>query len=90
MFKGYGLIYNENTKSKSEQILCAYQNRTKHLQVVKIENVANFCWEKVVFPSETILFEAIKQAQLKIFSNDSSRALLTDTISCNRLQVLNT
>lgn len=60
MFQTYGLIYNKNTKLKSEQIFCAYQNRTKHLQVVKIENVANFYWKKVVFPSETILFEAIK------------------------------
>ena len=84
MLKTKDIVYNSNKHIKS---ICAYQNRTRSLQIIKIENVANFYWEKVVFPCQTILFNTVKQAELTIYSNDNATAILTDTIPCVKLQV---
>lgn len=102
MLDNTNFIYNSNNLRESNSeitllqriqrlqpkpILCAYQNRTKSLQIIKIENIVNFYWEKVVFPYQTILFNTVKQARLKIYSSKNAAAVLTDTISCSRLQV---
>ena len=82
------LVYNLESQMKSmKSILCAYQNRTNSLQIIKIENIDNFHWEKVIFPWQRILFNAMEQAELTIYSNDNITAILTDTIDCLRLQV---
>ena len=70
-----------------KSIICAYKNRTSSLQIIKIENIKNFYWEKVVFSGQTILFNTIKQAKLAIYSNENATAILTDTIACLKLQV---
>ena len=80
------VVYNSH---QVKSIMCAYQNRSSSLQIIKIENLKNFSWEKVVFPWQTILFYTVKQAELKIYSNDNATAILTDTIACLKLQVFN-
>ena len=85
MLEDRGFVYNSESQIKS--IICAYQNRTSSLQIIKIENVKNLYWEKVVFPWQTILFNTVKQAKLTIYSNDNATAILTDTIACLKLQV---
>ena len=85
MLEDRGFVYNSESHIKS--IVCAYQNRTSSWQIIKIENVQNFYWEKAVFPGQTILFNTIKQAKLTIYSNDNVTAILTDTIACFKLQV---
>ena len=80
------VVYNSH---QVKLIMCAYQNRTSLLQIIKIENIKNFSWEKVVFLWQTILVNTVKQAKLKIYSNDNATAILTDTIACLKLQVFN-
>ena len=84
MLEDRGFVYNSD---RMKSIICAYQNRTSSLQIIKIENVKNFSWEKVVFPKQTILFNTVKQAKLTIYSNGNPTAILTDTITCLKLQV---
>ena len=85
MLEDSGFVYNLESQMKS--IIRAYHNRTSSLQIIKIENIKNFYWEKVVFPGQTILFNTVKQAELTIYSNDNATAILTDTITCFKLQV---
>ena len=79
------VVYNSQSKVKS--IICAYQNKTSSWQILKIENIKNFSWEKVVFPWQTLLFSTVKHAKLTIYSSDNATAILTDTIACSKLQV---
>ena len=51
------VVYNSH---QVKSIMCAYQNRTSLLQIIKIENIKNFSWEKVVFSWQTILFNTVK------------------------------
>lgn len=37
---------------RSRKILCIYQNKSTSLQIIKIENVTNFYWKKIVFPGQ--------------------------------------
>lgn len=93
LFKTVVMLENNiivhNSKYEAQSILCTYQNQTKFWQIIKIENVKDFHWEKVVFPWQTILFNTIKQAKLTIYSTNNATAILTDTIPCLKLQVGN-
>lgn len=70
-----------------EQALCCYMNSTSHLQVVRIDNIPSWYFERVVFPGQRLLFEAPLQAQLEIYTGSIASAILADRISCQNLQV---
>ena len=74
---------------KQKTILCIYRNKSNHLQIIKIENIANFYWEKVVFPWEKILFNTVEQAKLTIYTSSNATTILSDTIACLKLRVSN-
>ena len=82
-------VFVHNSKYQTQHILCSYQNKTNFWQIIKIENVKNFYWEKVVFPCQTIVFNTIEQANLTIYSSSNATAILADTIPCLRLQIGN-
>ena len=67
--------------------LCCHTNKTRHLQVVRITNIPNWYYERVVFPGQRLLFEAPTDARLEVHTSYPVTALWTDTISCDRLRV---
>lgn len=68
-------------------MLCSYINQTPFLEIVRISNVKNWYFEKVIFPQQHILFSCQAQAVLEVYSSEFSTALLVDKISCELLQV---
>jgi hypothetical protein len=68
-------------------LVCCYVNATSHIQVARITNVPNWYFERVVFPGQRLVFEAVSDALLEIHCGVMASAILTDTIPCNRLQV---
>lgn len=68
-------------------ILCCYVNATSRIQVVRIANVPNWYFERVVFPGQQLMFEAVPQALLEIHTAMMASAILSDTILCERLSV---
>lgn len=66
-------------------LLCCYVNATNQIQVVRITNVANWYFERVVFPGQRLVFEALSKAQLEIHTGMMASAILSDTIPCERL-----
>jgi hypothetical protein len=74
-------IPNENRNS----ILCCYVNATSHIQIVRITNVSNWYFERVVFPGQRLVFEALPEAMLEIHTGMMASAILSDTIPCDRL-----
>ncbi|MEO1400585.1 MAG: DUF1830 domain-containing protein [Cyanobacteria bacterium J06635_1] len=65
--------------------LCCYVNATSKIQVARITNIPNWYFERVVFPGQRLLFEAIPHAQLEIHTGMMASAILSDTIPCERL-----
>jgi hypothetical protein len=71
----------------SEQILCCYVNATSKIQVVRITNIPNWYFERVVFPGQRLLFETPVGAQMEIHTGMMASAILSDTIPCDRLRI---
>ncbi|MEB3886519.1 DUF1830 domain-containing protein [Lyngbya sp. CCY1209] len=69
------------------RILCCYVNATSHIQIARISNVANWYFERVVFPGQRLVFEALPEALLEIHTGKMASAILSDKIPCTRLQI---
>ncbi|MBU7581570.1 MAG: DUF1830 domain-containing protein [Nostoc sp. TH1S01] len=70
---------------QSGKILCCYVNATNKIQVARISNIANWYFERVVFPGQRLVFEAPIEAQMEIHTGMMASAILSDTIPCDRL-----
>jgi hypothetical protein len=70
-----------------EQILCCYVNATSHIQIARITNIPNWYFERVVFPGQRLILEAVPEALLEIHTGMMATAILSDKIPCSRLAV---
>jgi hypothetical protein len=70
-----------------ETVLCCYVNVTSKMQIVRISNVRDWYFERVVFPGQRLMFETVSDAQLEIHTGMMASAILSDTIPCQRLIV---
>ncbi|MBF2047954.1 MAG: DUF1830 domain-containing protein [Elainella sp. C42_A2020_010] len=68
------------------ELFCAYKNTTSKLQVVRITNISGWYFEKVVFPQEQLLFEALPEAELEIYTGTAWGATLVEKICCSQLK----
>lgn len=80
-------IFDPLPSDSSDRILCCYVNATSKIQIARITNIANWYFERVVFPGQRLIFEAVPEAQLEIHSGMMASAILSDRISCDRLCV---
>ena len=72
-----------------DKILCCYVNATSQIQVARITNIPNWYFERVIFPGQRLVFEALPAALLEIHSGMMASAILSDTIPCHRLCIEN-
>ncbi|PSB34432.1 DUF1830 domain-containing protein [Stenomitos frigidus] len=68
-------------------IICCYVNGSSRIQIARISNIPNWYFERVVFPGQRLLFEAVPEAQLEIHTGSMASAILSDRIACHSLQV---
>lgn len=71
-------------------ILCCYVNSSPRIQIIRITNISNWYFERVVFPGQRLLFEADAAAQLEIHTNEVAGSILADRVPCQHLQVSET
>ncbi|MCY7381781.1 MAG: DUF1830 domain-containing protein [Microcoleus sp. CAN_BIN18] len=69
------------------KILCCYVNATSQIQIARICNIPYWYFERVVFPGQRLVFEAIRAAALEIHTGMMASAILSDKIPCDRLQI---
>jgi hypothetical protein len=68
-------------------ILCCYVNATSQIQIARITNIANWYFERVVFPGQRLVFEAMTESLLEIHTGMMASSILSDKIPCDRLCV---
>lgn len=68
-------------------ILCCYVNATSKIQIARVTNVPDWYFERVVFPGQRLMFEAVATAMLEIHTGMMASAILSDTVPCIRLMV---
>jgi hypothetical protein len=62
-----------------EPSLCSYVNATSKIQIARITNIPSWYFERVVFPGQRLVFEAMPHALLEIHSGMMS-SIIADTI----------
>ena len=80
-------LFDPLPSNHSGQIVCCYINATSKIQIARISNIPNWYFERVVFPGQRLVFEAIPEAQLEIHTGMMASAILSDTLPCGRLQI---
>ncbi|MGJ3247508.1 MAG: DUF1830 domain-containing protein [Elainellaceae cyanobacterium] len=80
-------IFDPVPSEYSNPIVCCYINATSKIQIARITNVPNWYFERVVFPGQRLIFEALPMGQLEIHCGMMASAILSDTIPCERLRV---
>lgn len=71
----------------NKALLCCYVNATSQIQVARITNIDDWYFERVVFPGQRLMFEAVPHAILEIHTGMMASAILSDTIPCHRLSM---
>ena len=78
-------IFDPLPSNSTNPILCCYVNATSRIQIARISNIANWYFERVVFPGQRLVFETLPEAHLEIHCGMMASAILSDTIPCDRL-----
>jgi hypothetical protein len=72
---------------KKKTLLCCYVNATSQIQIARITNIPSWYFERVVFPGQRLVFEAVAGALVEIHSGMMASAILSDTIPSERLAI---
>ncbi|WP_299406381.1 DUF1830 domain-containing protein [Acaryochloris sp. IP29b_bin.148] len=72
---------------QQESITCCYRNRSPRVQVVRITNIPNWYFERVVFPQQHLMFDAPPKAHLEVHNSEIATAIQVDCIPCRQLRV---
>ncbi|MBF2018888.1 MAG: DUF1830 domain-containing protein [Hydrococcus sp. C42_A2020_068] len=70
------------------QLLCFYIDAISRIQIIRITNIPNCHWEKVVFPGQKLLFETVADAKLEIHTSKNDATVISDVIPCQQLRVI--
>ena len=65
------------------KILCLHINTTREIQLIRITDIPNLHLERVVFPGQRLMFEAVPEANLDIQTSEA----VTSFVSCQQLRV---
>lgn len=80
-------IFDPLPSDSTDPIICCYVNATSRIQIARITNIPNWYFERVVFPGQRLVFEALPAALLEIHCGMMASAILSDTIPCETLRV---
>jgi Domain of unknown function (DUF1830) len=80
-------IFDPLPTDSNSPCLCCYVNATSQMQIARITNIANWYFERVVFPGQRLLFEALPEAHLEIHTGMMASSILSDTIPCVDLRL---
>ena len=69
-------------------ILCYYTNASNQLQQIRLRHSSDLSLDRMVFPGEKIIFEALPEGLLEIYTYTTTGLQLFQTIACLQLQVL--
>jgi hypothetical protein len=68
-------------------ILCSYINRTCQLQIIKVFNLNNGDFERVIFPGQRVLFYAEPEDELEVYAGDIGKTICVAKYPCIELQI---
>lgn len=79
-------IFDPVPNSEAE-ITCLYVNATNKVQIIRITNIQNWYFERVVFPGQRLIFTAVLGSLLEVHTGMMASSILSDTIPCKELEI---
>jgi len=80
-------LESNTSTPKIPLILCYYTNVGNKLQILRLENISEDLNEKIIFPGQRILFQALPGSILKIYAGAAEGEKFIDQIQCQHLRV---
>ena len=77
------LLGNSLATYSSGRILCSYTNVTHRIQIIRIKNIPDLQLDKVIFPGQCLMFEAVPEANLEVQYTDN----MSIFVPCDQLHV---
>jgi len=77
----------QSSDREEAMISCFYANESPNLEILRIDTIAGWYFEKVVFPQQRLVFEAPAESVLDIYTCEFGSAVLADRLSCERLKM---
>ncbi|MDB9510539.1 DUF1830 domain-containing protein [Kamptonema animale CS-326] len=74
-------------ENSAPKILCFYTNGTRFIQIIRMADMAEPSLERVVFPGQRLLFEALPEAFLEISTANLTATIVTKKIQCASIHV---
>ncbi len=71
---------NSKLLKSSPKIFCSYTNKTSQLQVIQIINIRGWFFERVVFPKQSLIFEAPPDAEVEVYTSHNGHGFLMEKI----------
>jgi hypothetical protein len=68
---------------RDDLFLCLHTNITSKIQILRLKTIENLTWERIVFPGERLMFEALPDAELEIKDSEVTSVI----VSCQPLRV---
>ncbi len=75
------------TTDSSNEILCLHVNTTSQIQIIRIVNIPNLEFERVVFPGQRLSFLAVSEALLEVYISQQNKIILMEKIPCTTISV---
>lgn len=80
-------VSNSMLATQVSTTLCYYFNSTQKMQLIRLWNGRKYGLEKIIFPSQRILFEARPENILEVHTKQEGEQLLESVFTCNQLKV---
>ncbi|MFB2919979.1 DUF1830 domain-containing protein [Aerosakkonema funiforme] len=78
--------FNQNLEN-TDRILCFHINESSQIQIIRLKNIPQLKYERVIFPGERLFFEAVPNAVLEIYSCKDGQKNLSSVQLCDRIRV---
>jgi len=75
------------TTDSSNEILCLHVNTTSQIQIIRIVNIPDLEFERVVFPGQRLSFLAVSEALLEVYISHQNKIILIEKIPCTTISV---
>lgn len=79
--------HEELNDFRGQKITCYYVNRSPQIEVLRVANIQDWYFEKVVFPQQRLTFKSPTQGLLEIYRSELGSPVLVDKLSCQQLEV---
>ncbi|MEO1295639.1 MAG: DUF1830 domain-containing protein [Cyanobacteria bacterium J06636_16] len=66
---------------------CYYSNHTPYLEILRISNVQDWYFEKLIFPRQRLTFESPTQGVVEIYTTELGEVTLVERLLCGHLQI---